>query len=395
MKDKFLQIRPKPLPRLSVLLSVMIVVSFCNVPSWASTGNIVTSDLAGIWQIALRGTTGCGLSAMQANVTLNTAGNGTATLVTHGPCGDSTVTGQTFKIISMSANGRGTANLTCGTACGWNFTIQVAPNRSSFSLVDVSPENPGNYVEGEAILSSPRGHIAISDLTGSWQVTLFGETGCGVSAGLVTFTLNSSGVAANATATGHSAGCPDGTVTGLNFTVLSLNPDGSGKVNLTCGPGCGWNFDIQVSPDRALFNLVDVDPKNPSNFYAGVAINNSTAARVVNTNLAGAWQLTTYGETGCGMGSSVSNFTLNASGVATNVTSTSHSAGCGDGHATSNTFTIQNLKADGSGTANLTCGVGCGWNLSIQVSPDRSTFNVVDVSPANPGNFLIGTAIHQ
>jgi hypothetical protein len=35
------------------------------------------------------------------------------------------------------------------------------------------------------------------------------------------------------------------------------------------------------------------------------------------------------------------------------------------------------------------------FNFNTQVSPDRSSFNVVHVSPANPGNYLVGTAIHQ
>jgi|SRR5580704_10317280 hypothetical protein len=76
-------------------------------------------------------------------------------------------------------------------------------------------------------------------------------------------------------------------------------------------------------------------------------------------------------------------------------TETSHTAGCGDSTSTGNTFTIETLNADGSGTANLTCGTGCGFNYSIQVSPDRSVINLVDASSANPGNFQIGTAIHE
>jgi hypothetical protein len=56
---------------------------------------------------------------------------------------------------------------------------------------------------------------------------------------------------------------------------------------------------------------------------------------------------------------------------------------------------VQSLNTNGSGTANLTCGSSCGWNLNIQVSPDRSTFNLIDVSAANPGNFIEGVAIHQ
>jgi hypothetical protein len=41
---------------------------------------------------------------------------------------------------------------------------------------------------------------------------------------------------------------------------------------LTCGVGCGWEFNIQVDRQRTMFNLVDVDPMNPNNFVAGTAI---------------------------------------------------------------------------------------------------------------------------
>jgi hypothetical protein len=115
---------------------------------------------------------------------------------------------------------------------------------------------------------------------------------------------------------------------------------------------------------------------------------------VVPADLAGNWQMTIIGETGCGFGTTLYTFTLNASGVATNVSGVSHSA-CGTGNFSGDSFTIQSLNANGSGTANLTCGIGCGWNLNVQVAPDRSTFTVIDVSAANPGNFIQGVAIHQ
>ena len=377
-------------------LAVLALLSFAalTATSQATTGNIVKTDLAGKWNIALRGTTGCGPSAMQAVTTLGTTGTGSATLVTHGQCGDSSLTGQTFTINTLASNGSGTAGLTCGIGCGWTFKIQVSPDRSKINLVDVYALNPNNFVEGYAILASPHGDITIPDLTGSWQMTFFGQTGCGIGATLVTFTLNTSGVASTATETGHNAGCPDGTGVGT-FQINSLNADGSGTAGLSCGTGCGWNLNIQVSPDRSTFSFVDVSSANPNNFVAGVAINNSTAGHVSKTNLAGKWQLALYGNTGCGVSDSLVTFTLTSAGVATNATNTGHNAGCGDAVSTGNTFTIQTLNANGSGTAGLTCGSGCGWTFNIQVSPDRSTFNVVDVSPANPNNFLIGTAIHQ
>jgi len=72
-----------------------------------------------------------------------------------------------------------------------------------------------------------------------------------------------------------------------------------------------------------------------------------------------------------------------------------HTSGCGDPSSSGNPFVIQSLNPDGSGTANLSCGPGCGWNLIIQVAKNRQIFNVVDVDHLNPGNYVEGTAIHQ
>jgi hypothetical protein len=128
---------------------------------------------------------------------------------------------------------------------------------------------------------------------------------------------------------------------------------------------------------------------------ATVRPSKASIGNVSKPDLAGAWQMAIIGQTGCGFGTTLYTFTLNSSGSSSNVTGTSHTVGCGDGTSSGNAFTIQSLNSNGSGTANLTCGTGCGWNLNIQVSPDRSTFNVVDVSAANPGNYIEGVAVHQ
>ena len=110
--------------------------------------------------------------------------------------------------------------------------------------------------------------------------------------------------------------------------------------------------------------------------------------------LAGPWALTLVGDTGCGISTSYVTFKLNATGLGA-ATIQSHSSVCGDGTTGPFPFQIQSLNANGSGTANLSCGTGCGWNLIIQVSKNHLEFNVVDVDPLNPNNFLEGIAIHQ
>jgi hypothetical protein len=396
LRNKPCWFKLNPLVRLSVLGALtLLAILTTSTPGSATIGSIVKSDLQGSWQIALRGNTGCGFVSMLANVTLNSAGSGTGTLVTHGQCGDSTLAGQSFTIISLAPNGKGTAGLSCGSGCGWTFNIEVSPDRSKFNLTDVASFNPGNFLEGVAILTSPDDDIVTPDLAGSWQATLYGLGGCGVGTSVVTFTLNSSGVATNATETSHSAGCGNNKSTGNTFAIQSLNSNGSGTANLSCGSDCGFNFNIQVSPDRSTINLVDVSTANPGNFLAGTAIRSSSFGDISKANLTGPWQLALYGQGGCGDASTLVTFSLPASGVTSNATEVGHTSGCGDHTSSGNTFTIQTLNANGSGTANLTCGPSCGFNLNIQVSPDRSSFNVVDVSSANPGNYQIGSAIHQ
>jgi hypothetical protein len=380
----------RPISVVSTLLS-LITFAFLSLPGWASIGDIVTSDLAGNWVIVLHGSTGCGYVDMEADVTINSSGAGTGDLITHGGCGTSTLSGQTFTIKTLKTNGSGTAGLSCGTACGWNFDIQVSPDRTKFNLVDVSGANPGNFVEGVAVLQSPLGNIATSDLTGSWQLTLYYQNGCGIGTTVANFTLNSSGQASNVSETYHTVGCGTESVSGYTFNIASLNANGYGTAGLSCGADCGFNFDIQVSPDRSTIGLVDVS--DPGNFLAGVAVNNSTAAVISTANLAGNWLFLSYGQGGCGIGSSLVTFTLSVSGSATNATETNHNAGCGNNKTTGYTFTVTSLGADGSGTANLTCGTDCGFNYAIQVSPDRSMITLVDVS--DPNNYQIATAVHQ
>jgi hypothetical protein len=88
---------------------------------------------------------------MLATINMNISGVGKATLTTHGSCGDSVVSGQTFRILTLNTTtGRGTANLSCGAGCGWNLQIHVAPDRQVMNIVDVDPVNPGNYIAGVA-----------------------------------------------------------------------------------------------------------------------------------------------------------------------------------------------------------------------------------------------------
>jgi hypothetical protein len=107
-------------------------------------------------------------------------------------------------------------------------------------------------------------------------------------------------------------------------------------------------------------------------------------------NLAGPWQITLVGYTGCGETTLLVDVTLNSSGSGT-ATYHGHS-GCGDDQKMV-PFAIDSLNPNGSGTAGLSCGSGCGWNFAIQVDRFGTIFNLVDVT--DPNNYLQGVAVRQ
>jgi hypothetical protein len=130
------------------IFGVATAVSLVKVSS--ATGTISKGDLSGAWLVTLYGQGGCGVGTTLVTFNLSSTGVGTATSTGHTVgCGDSTTTGNTFTITSLAANGKGTAGLTCGVGCGFTFTIQVAADRSSFTLVDVT--DPNNFLEGTAV----------------------------------------------------------------------------------------------------------------------------------------------------------------------------------------------------------------------------------------------------
>jgi hypothetical protein len=143
--------RQRQAARIGILFVLTVLSVATLVTASSATGNISKGDLAGNWVATLGGNTGCGLAAMEVKFTLNAAGTGTATITTHAQCADNVLSGQTFTVSTLAANGSGTAGLSCGVGCGWSFAIQVSPDRSTFNLVDVNPANPNNYLQGVAI----------------------------------------------------------------------------------------------------------------------------------------------------------------------------------------------------------------------------------------------------
>lgn len=122
-----------------------------------------------------------------------------------------------------------------------------------------------------------------------------------------------------------------------------------------------------------------------------------TADALTVASLKGTWQLSFMGITGCGFSTMVETAVLDATGVGKVTTAQSHTAGCGDSITTTASlpFTISHLNPDGSGTGNLSCGPGCGWNLIVQVSENAQMFTAIDVDPVNPGNFVQIVAVRR
>lgn len=108
--------------------------------------------------------------------------------------------------------------------------------------------------------------------------------------------------------------------------------------------------------------------------------------------LAGSWQATLFGDADCGIGTQILVFTLNSSGTATDVQYIYHTARCGNGTDTNQSFTITSLNLDGSGTAQLEV-KGTTTTYNIQVNQAATIFNLVDVTDS--GQYHQGTALKQ
>lgn len=139
----------------TVVLSALMAFGQMSVlPSTAEAAQI--NQLAGRWSMVLNGNTGCGNHTMFVTFNLNGAGTGPATINNHSTgCATGTQTGQTFTITALGTNGVGTAGLSCGVGCGWEFKIQVSADYDQIILADVSANNPNNTPAGIAIRQFP------------------------------------------------------------------------------------------------------------------------------------------------------------------------------------------------------------------------------------------------
>lgn len=109
-------------------------------------------------------------------------------------------------------------------------------------------------------------------------------------------------------------------------------------------------------------------------------------------NLAGPWTVVIYSNGDCGDGTHILEFTLNSSGVSGDFGDTYNTSVCGKGVHHDQTFTIETLDAEGTGTATFT-NDGTPLTFSIQVNPTGNIFSLVDVTDV--GSYWMGTAVKQ
>ena len=107
----------------------------------------------------------------------------------------------------------------------------------------------------------------------------------------------------------------------------------------------------------------------------------------------GSWVAALSGVTGCGVSTLAMEFTLDAQGKGTQLSSTEHTAACGELDHAGDFAQIQVLNPDGSGFIAFGCGVGCGFGFTIQVSRSREMFNMAPESV--PGNYLAGVSVRK
>jgi len=362
--------------RLAFLAALMLVTLVSMVIPAAA---VTRSSLAGSWQATLVIDGGCGLGTKLVDFTLDSNGQGTASAGYHTPgCGDNEETG-TISILSLNSEGTGTAQLIFGGSTVFNFNIQTSTNSQVLNMVDIS--DSGNYEKGMAIRQAAP---TLSQLAGIWQATLVIDGGCGLGTKLVDFRLNSNGEGP-AYASYHTPGCGNNAQAGT-MRITSLNAGGDGTAELNFGGSAVFKFNIQVSANGQIFNMVDVT--DSGNYDEGSAVReaSSTLAR-----LAGPWQATLVIDGGCGLGTKLVDFTLNSNGEGP-ASASYHTPGCGNNEQTG-TMTITSLTGSGSGTAELNFGGSAVFTFSIQVSANGQVFNMVDVTDS--GNYDEGSAVRQ
>jgi hypothetical protein len=128
---------------------------------------------------------------------------------------------------------------------------------------------------------------------------------------------------------------------------------------------------------------------------ATVAISASAGASrrtITIADLAGSWTVSYFSNGACGNGTHIQIFTLASSGVSSPFADTYNTSACSQGENHDQTFTVDSVNADGTGTATYSNN-GTPLTFNIQLNPTKNVFSVVDVTDA--GSYWFGTAVRQ
>jgi hypothetical protein len=209
-----------------------------------------------------------GGSSISCGIPNGVAASVAMTITVTGPIGAGYLTAWGLGVQPLSS----VLNYGAGEVIANTSIVPVVPGAGADFSIYSFAGNPHVVVDVVGYFAAPSGNgaMTLSQLSGNWSATLSGFTGCGNSALQFVGSMGSTGLGTG-TLTAHGS-CGDSVVNNVSFNILTLNGNGTGTANLSCGAGCGWNLRIQVSPDRRVMNLVDVDPANPGNYLAGVAI---------------------------------------------------------------------------------------------------------------------------
>jgi hypothetical protein len=121
----------------------------------------------------------------------------------------------------------------------------------------------------------------------------------------------------------------------------------------------------------------------------GVAQDVQVRPPVTLASLAGRWTAGIELNGGCGIGSKLVTFTLDASGTGP-ATYQYNTSECGAASGTG-TMTITSIKPNGSGTAVLS--INFVGDFDIQVSPNGQVMGMVEI--VDPTNFDVGVAVKE
>jgi hypothetical protein len=118
----------------------------------------------------------------------------------------------------------------------------------------------------------------------------------------------------------------------------------------------------------------------------------AAAEDITIASFAGSWTVSYHSNASCGNGTHIQMFTLDSSGVSSSFADTYNTSKCGQGQNHDETFTIDSVDADGTGTATYSNG-GNPLTFTIQLNPSKNVFSLVDTTDV--GQYWSGMAVKQ